>query len=156
MSAPRCLGSAAMDADRLGRGLEQNVVHDRLVLERDGARWAPARVKTRWKYGHRQQVGLTIGQAIAHRARPWHFGTVPVATAVVGDAGLAAVLAALDMAAEGRGAASLDGGHDAALRHARGGQRCAVRNASPWRRKMSATSSTGRMSRLSREELPQR
>jgi hypothetical protein len=38
-----------------------------------------------------------------------------VATAVVGNADHAAAVALLDMAAERRGAASLDGGHDAAL-----------------------------------------
>jgi hypothetical protein len=41
---------------------------------------------------------------------------VPVATAVIGDANHAAVIALLDMATKGHGAASLDGGHDAALR----------------------------------------
>jgi hypothetical protein len=40
---------------------------------------------------------------------------VPVATAIVGDADLAAVLALLDMPAERRGPARLDGGYRAAL-----------------------------------------
>jgi hypothetical protein len=41
--------------------------------------------------------------------------TVPVATAVVGDADHATVIALLDLAAERCGTASLDGGHDATL-----------------------------------------
>ena len=40
---------------------------------------------------------------------------MPIAAGIVGDADLAAVLALLDMPAERRGAARLDGGHDAAL-----------------------------------------
>ncbi len=43
---------------------------------------------------------------------------VPVAAAVIGDAAVAAVLAALDMAAEGGCAASLDGRHDLELAEA--------------------------------------
>ena len=103
----------ADDADRLGRGLEQDVVHDRLVLEGDGGdgrRHGEDDVEIR----DRQQVGVTIGQPLGAR-QALALGAVPVATAVVGDADHAAVVALLDMAAERRGAASLDRGHDAAL-----------------------------------------
>ena len=113
VSAPRCLWIGADDADRLGRGLEQDVVHDRLVLERDGGdgrRHGEDDVEIR----DRQQVGLTIGQPLGAR-QALALGAVPVATAVVGDADHAAVVALLDMPAERRGAASLDRGHDAAL-----------------------------------------
>jgi hypothetical protein len=43
---------------------------------------------------------------------------MPVAAAVVGDAAVAAVLTALDMATESGGAASLDGRHDLELAEA--------------------------------------
>jgi hypothetical protein len=101
------------DAHRLGRSLEQDVVHDRLVLERDGGDgcWhGEDDVKIR----DRQQVGLPIGQPLG-ACQALAFWAMPVATAVVGNADHAAAVALLDMAAERRGAASLDGGHDAAL-----------------------------------------
>jgi len=69
-------------------------------------------VKTTWKYGtgSRSAIGDPLGArpALALRA-------VSVATAVIGDANEAAVLALLDMAAVRGGAADFDGGHDAAL-----------------------------------------
>jgi len=75
---------------------------------------------------------------------------MPVATAVVGNADHAAAVALLDMAAERRGAASMA----AMTRRWSGKSRpCwATRNASPWWRKMSATSSAGRIVRATREE----
>jgi len=42
-------------------------------------------------------------------------GAVPIAAGIIGHTDLAAVLALLDVPAEHRGAARLDGGHDAAL-----------------------------------------
>ena len=67
------------DAHRLGRGLEQDVVDDRLVLQRDGGdgrRHGEDDMKIR----NRQQVGLPIGQPL--RACPsLAFWTVPVAAA---------------------------------------------------------------------------
>src|SRR6266481_9151582 len=62
----------------------------------------------------RQQLGLALGEpfpcccALA-------FWTVPITTAVVGDGGIGAVLAARDMAAECRRAAGLDRRHDLQL-----------------------------------------
>jgi hypothetical protein len=61
-----------------------------------------------------QQVGLPIGKPLG-ACQTLALGAVPVTTAVVGDANQAAVIALLDMAAERRGAASRDGGHDTAL-----------------------------------------
>jgi hypothetical protein len=101
------------EPNRLRRRLEQDVVDDRLVLQGDGSdrlRHGEDDVEIR----HRKQVGAAIGdplgarQALALRA-------VPVATAIVGDANEATVIALLDMAAERCGATDLDGGHDAAL-----------------------------------------
>ena len=106
ISAPRCLGSAAIVRTVSRRRPEQDVVDDRLVLQRDGGdrrRHGEDDVEVR----HRQQLGLAIseplraGQTLALRA-------VPVAAGIVGDAGLAAILAALDMAAERRRPAGLD------------------------------------------------
>ena len=132
------------DAQGLGGGLEQDVVDDCLVLQRDRGdrrRHGEDDMEVR----HWQQIGLAVGeplgasQALALRA-------VPVAAAIVGDADHAAVVALLDMAAERRRAAGRDGAHDAALV----GQEptaWAARKASPWRRKTSATSSAGRIGR---------
>ena len=55
-----------------------------------------------------------MGEPLGPR-QPLALGAVPIAARVVGDAGRPAVLAALDMAAERRGAARLHGGHDTAL-----------------------------------------
>jgi hypothetical protein len=49
------------------------------------------------------------------------FGAMPVATAIVGDAHVAAVVALLDMAAECRGTAGLNCGHDPTLLIGEGG-----------------------------------
>ena len=71
-------------------------------------------MKTTWKYGTGSRSAWRSASHWA-RARALALRAVPVATAVVGDANHAAVVAPLDMAAERRGAARLDGGHDAAL-----------------------------------------
>ena len=59
---------------------------------------------------HRQQVGLARGEPFPRRGA-LALGAMPVAAAVVGDARVRAVLAALDMAAERRRAAALDRRH---------------------------------------------
>ena len=48
------------------------------------------------------------------------FGAVAVAAGVIGDAGEGAAVALFDMAAEGRGAADLDGSQDTEMRDGRG------------------------------------
>ena len=70
--APRCLGSAAMVMQRLGRGLEQEVVDDGLVLVGDVADRRRQR-EDDVVVGHRQQLGLALGQPFL-AAAPWHFG----------------------------------------------------------------------------------
>src|SRR6202166_1469932 len=78
---------------------------------------ADGRVKTTWKWGNREQFGLArrhplVGSsALALRA-------VPVAAAVVGDRGVGAVLAARDVSAERRRAATFDGAHHFELEQA--------------------------------------
>ena len=62
----------------------------------------------------RQQVGLALGQPGA-RGGALALGAVPVAAAVIGDPPMAAVLAGLDMTAQGGRAAMLDRRHDLEL-----------------------------------------
>jgi hypothetical protein len=98
---------------RLRCRLEQQVVDERLVLERDVGDLGRQREHD-MEVADRQQVGLALGQprpcgrALALRA-------VPVAAGVVGDPPLAAVLASLDVTAKGCGAAILDRRHDLEL-----------------------------------------
>ena len=65
----------------------------------------------------RQQIGLAGRKPILRR-RTLTLGAMAVATRVVGDAAVAAVLAALDMTAEGGRAALLDRRHDLELTEA--------------------------------------
>ena len=58
---------------RLSRGLEQEVVDHRLVLVGDvgdGCRQREHHVEV----GHRQQLGLALGEPFLRAAAPWHFG----------------------------------------------------------------------------------
>ena len=97
---PEMLGIGGDGLHRLGRRSEQDVVDDRLVLQRDAGDRRRHR-EYDMEVGDRQQLGLAIGdplragQTLALRA-------VPVAAGIVGDADVAAILAALDMAAERR------------------------------------------------------
>ena len=97
----------------LGRRLEQQVVDDRLVVEGDVGDLGRQR-EDDVEVSDRQQVGLALGQPGA-RGGALALGAVPVAAAVVGDPPVAAVLAGLDMTAEGGGAAMLDRRHDLEL-----------------------------------------
>jgi hypothetical protein len=140
--AAEVLRIAGDDADRVSRGLEQDVINGRLVLEGDGG--------ARDRHGEddveiedRQKVSLTLRKPLGAR-QALALRAVPVAAAVVGDANHAAVVAAFDMAAElAVRQASMAAMTRRRLRVSR--LPCAARNASPWRRKISATSSAGRM-----------
>ena len=90
----------------LGRRPEQQVIDHGLVL--------PGEVGDLGRQGEddmeiadRQKVGLPFGQP-GPRSCALALGTMPVATAVVGDAEMAAVVAALDVAAKRCGPAVLD------------------------------------------------
>ena len=101
------------DAQRLGRRREQDGVDGVLVVEGDlGDRGRQGEDEV--EVGHRQQLGLAIGQPLGG-SQPLTLRTVPVAAGIVGDADLAAVRTLLDMAAQSRRAAGFDGGHDAPL-----------------------------------------
>src|SRR3954464_8556668 len=113
--APRCFGSAAMVISVSGR-LEQDVVDDGLVRVGDGGDRGREREHD-MEVRHRQGVVLALwepllrGCALALRA-------MPVATGVIGDRRVRAVLAACDVAAERRRAATLDRRHDLELAEA--------------------------------------
>src|SRR6266566_160325 len=94
---------------RLGRRAEQQVVDHRLVLigdRGDLGRQGEDHVEV----VDRQQIGLARGEPTLRR-RTLALGTMPVAARVVSDPAVAAILATLDMAAEGSRAAALDGRH---------------------------------------------
>ena len=97
----------------LRRRPEQQVVHDRLVVESDVGEFG-GNAENDVEVSDRQQVGLALGQPHA-RGAALTLGAMPVAAAVIGDAPMAAVLAALDMAARSRRAAMLDRRHDLEL-----------------------------------------
>ena len=98
---------------RLGGGLEQEVVDGGLVLERDGAdrrRQGEDDVIV----GNRQQVRLAVFEPLPRRGG-LALRTVAIAAGVVGDPFVRAVLAALDVSAERGRATGLDRRHDLQL-----------------------------------------
>jgi hypothetical protein len=92
---------------RLGGGLEQDVVDDGLILIGDVADRRRQR-EDHVIVWHGQQLGFAVGEPLL-RGRALALRTMPIAAAVVGDEGVRAVFAARDMPAEGRRAAVLDG-----------------------------------------------
>ena len=93
----------------LGRHPEQQVVNLRLVVEGDVGDLGGHR-EDHVEVADWQQVGFARGEPLARRC-PLALRAVPIAAAVIGDAAVAAVLAAFDMAAECGRAASLDRRH---------------------------------------------
>ena len=101
------LGVGGDRDQRLGRGLEQEIIDHRLVLVGDvgnGRRQREHHVEV----GHRQQLGFALSQPLL-RGGALALRAVPVAAAVVGDGRVGTVFAACDMPAESRRAAVLDG-----------------------------------------------
>ena len=89
----------------LGGGAEQQVVDDRLVLVGDRGDLGRQR-EDDMEIADRQQIGRAGREPILRR-RALALGAMAIAARVVGDAAVAAILAALDMAAErGRAAAA--------------------------------------------------
>src|SRR6266851_5056025 len=97
----------------LRRRPEQQIVDHRLVVEGDVGDLG-RNGEDDMEIADRQQVGLTCGQPLARRGG-LALGAVPVPAAVIGDAAVAALFASLDVSAERRGAAGLDGRHDLQL-----------------------------------------
>ena len=126
---------------RLGRRLEHDVVDRCLVLIGEVGDW-PRQREHDVEVGNRQQLGLAFGHPLLCR-RALALGAVPVATGIVGDDGIGAVLAARDVPAQHRRAAALDRCHDLELPKLTW-PALACRHAAPWSRKISATSSAGR------------
>ena len=83
---------------RLGRGADQQVVDHRLVLVGDWGDLGRQR-EDQVEVADRQQIGLAGGEPVLRR-RALALGAMAVATRVVGNPMVAAVLAALDMSAE--------------------------------------------------------
>ena len=98
---------------RLGRRLEHDVVDRCLVLIGEVGDW-PRQREHDVEVGNRQQLGLAFGHPLLCR-RALALGAVPVATGIVGDDGIGAVLAARDVPAQHRRAAALDRCHDLEL-----------------------------------------
>jgi len=98
---------------RLGRRLEQQIVDQRLVEERDVGNLGGER-EDDMEVSHRQQVGLTLGEPGA-RGRALAPRAVPVPTTVIGDPPVPTVGAGLDVTAHHGGAAMLDRRHDLEL-----------------------------------------
>ena len=103
---PEVLRIGGDRGQRLGRGLEQQAVDPGLVLVGDRAERG-RQGEHDMEVGDRQQLGLARLQPGLGRP-PLALGAVPVAAGVVGDAGVGAVRALLDMAAQRRRAAELD------------------------------------------------
>jgi len=98
---------------RLRRGLEEQGIDRRLVLVGDGAdrrRQGEDDVVV----GDRQQLGLPGGHPSGRRP-PLALRAMAVAARVVGDTGMGAVLAALDMTTERGGTTGFDRRHGAQL-----------------------------------------
>ena len=93
----------------LGGGLEQQVIDDRLVVVGDIGD-GPRQREDDVEVADRQQLRFTLGEPFPCGGA-LAFWTMPIATAVVGDDRVGAVLAARNMAAERRGAAALDCAH---------------------------------------------
>ena len=93
----------------LGGHPEQQIIDHRLVVEGDVGDLG-GHCEDDVEIADRQQVGLACGEPLAC-CRPLALGAVPIPAAVVGDAAVAAVLAAFDMAAERGRAAGLDRRH---------------------------------------------
>ena len=110
------LGIGGNREQGLGGGPEQQVVDDRLVLVGDWGDRGWQR-EDHVEISDRQQIGLA-GREPIRRRRALTLWAMAVATRIVGDAAVAAVFAALDMAAEGRRAALLDRRHDLQLTEA--------------------------------------
>jgi hypothetical protein len=101
------LGIGGDGEQRLGRGAEQQVVDYRLVLVGDWGDLGGQR-ENYVEVADRQQIGLPVSKPVPCR-RALALGAMAAAAGVVGDPAVAAILAALDMAAEGGRAALLDG-----------------------------------------------
>jgi hypothetical protein len=98
---------------RLRCRLEQQVIDERPVVEGDDGDLGRQREHD-VEVADWQQVGFALGEPCT-RGRALAPGTVPVATAVIGDPPLAAVRTGFDMTTQCSGAAVFDRRHDLEL-----------------------------------------
>jgi hypothetical protein len=98
----------------IGGGGEEQVVDDGLVLMRDGSDFL-RKSEDDVKVGNRKQFSLAIFYPLRTCER-LTLRAVAIATAVIADALMTAVVTALDVTAEGSGAACSNSLHDAPLR----------------------------------------
>jgi len=105
----KMLGIGGDGQQRLGRGLEQQIIDLPLVV--------PGDLGDRCRQGeddmmirHRQQLCLTVGQPVA-RSRALALRAMPVATAAVLDLRVLTIVTAHDRTAEPCRAAGFDGRH---------------------------------------------
>src|SRR6516165_3168283 len=110
------LGIGGDGEQRLRRRAEQQIVNHCLVLVGDRGDLGGQR-EDHMEIADRQQIGLARSEPIRRR-RALTFWTMAIATRVVSDAAVAAVLATLDMPAERRRTALLDRRHDLKLSQA--------------------------------------
>jgi hypothetical protein len=100
----------------LARGLEQQIVDHRLILIGELSDRRRER-EDHVEVGHRQELGLALGEPPLCR-RALAFWAMAIATGIVGDGRVSAVLAARDMAAERRRPTALDRRHHLELAEA--------------------------------------
>ena len=110
------LGIGSDGCERLSHGFEQNAVDFLLVLISDRADLG-RETEDDMEVGDRQQLGLARFEPRLG-GRPLAFWTMPIATGIIGDPRMRAVLAALDMTAERGRTTNLDRRHDAPLSEA--------------------------------------
>jgi hypothetical protein len=111
--AAEMLGIGGDGLERLGHGVEQDGVDQRLVLVGDGGNLGWQREHD-MEIRHRQQIDLAGGQPSIARG-PLALGAMPVAARIISHPGVGAVSATLDMAAEGSGPAQFDCRHHPAF-----------------------------------------
>ena len=96
----KMLGIGANYAKGLRRGFKENIVDERLVLESDRRDWR-RHGEDDMEIGNGQQFGAAVREPLEAR-QTLTLGAVPIATGIVGDADIAAILASLDMTAKRR------------------------------------------------------
>ena len=116
--SPEVLGIGSEGAQGAGGGAKQQGVDDPWVLQGEGGDGL-GEGKDEVEVGAVEQFGATLADPLG-AGKGLALGAVAVAAGAIAEAAVAAVVALLDLAAEGGGAAAFDGGHDAALG---GGQR---------------------------------